>query len=82
VLNDAVDESGEALGVAKGALMDMVEDNGELRIELVLAVEMGVSEVFHVFCEVAEEEDIVFADFAGDFNLQSLVDVPAKHRRR
>tara|TARA_R110002003_G_scaffold42_3_gene3084 strand:+ start:14478 stop:14738 length:261 start_codon:yes stop_codon:yes gene_type:complete len=69
VFNDAVDESREFLSVAKGAVVDVVEDNGELGIELVVAVEMGVSEVLDIFCEVAEEEDIVLADFTGDFNL-------------
>jgi hypothetical protein len=69
VLNDAVDESREFLSVAESAVVDVVEDNGELGIELVVAVEMGVSEVLDVFCEVAEEEDVVLANLAGDFNL-------------
>lgn len=30
---------------------------------------MSVAEVFDVFGEVAKEEDIGFADFAGDFDL-------------
>lgn len=30
---------------------------------------MCVAEVFDVFGEVAEEEDVGFADFAGDFDL-------------
>jgi hypothetical protein len=69
VLNDAVDESREFLSVAENAVVDVVEDNGELGIELVVAVEMGMSEVLDVFCEVAEEEDVVLADLTGDFNL-------------
>jgi hypothetical protein len=28
-----------------------------------------VAEVFDVFSEVTKEEDVVLADFAGDFNL-------------
>jgi hypothetical protein len=69
VLNDAVDESREFLSVAESAVVDVVEDNGELGIELVVAVEMGMSEVLDVFCEVAEEEDVVLADLTGDFDL-------------
>jgi hypothetical protein len=69
VLNDAVDESREFLSVAENAVVDVVEDNGELGIELVVAVEMGMSEVLDVFCEVAEEEDVVLADLTGDFDL-------------
>jgi hypothetical protein len=29
-------------------------------------VVVGVAEVFNVFAEVAEEEDVFFADFSGD----------------
>ena len=31
---------------------------------------MGVAEVFDVFGEVAEEEDVLFADFARDLDLK------------
>lgn len=30
---------------------------------------MGVAEILDVFCEVAEEEDVVLADFTGNFDL-------------
>lgn len=33
---------------------------------------MGVAEVFDVFGEVAEEEDVVLANLAGDFNLVKI----------
>jgi len=29
-------------------------------------VEVGVTEVFDILAEVAEEEDVLFADFSGD----------------
>ena len=38
MVDDAVKERGEALGVAKSAVVDVVEDGGELRIELVFLV--------------------------------------------
>lgn len=54
--------------------MDRVEDVGERRVELVLRVQMCVAEILDVFGEVAEKEDILLADFAGDFDLdKSLV---------
>lgn len=34
---------------------------------------MGVTEVLDVFGQVAEEEDVGFADFAGDFDLEFLL---------
>jgi hypothetical protein len=34
---------------------------------------VGVTQVFDVFGEVAEEEDVVFADFTGYFDLERSV---------
>lgn len=69
VLDDAVDEGGEGAGVAKRSLLDLVEDFGERFVELVVAVNMSVAEIVDVFGEVAEEEDVLLADLAGDFDL-------------
>jgi hypothetical protein len=33
---------------------------------------VGVAELFDVLGEVAEEEDVVLADFAGDFDLVKI----------
>ena len=33
---------------------------------------MGVTEIFDVLGKVAEEEDVVLTNFAGDFNLRML----------
>jgi hypothetical protein len=33
---------------------------------------MGVAEVLNVLCEVAEEEDVLLADLAGDLNLGAV----------
>ena len=46
--------------------MDLVEDLRELGLELVVVVEMAVAQLVYVFGEVAEEEDVLFADFSGD----------------
>ncbi len=72
MVDDGIAEGGEPVGVAKGAGFDGVNDFGEGRIEVEGAVVVGVAEVFDVFGEVSKEEDVGFADFAGDFNLLSV----------
>ena len=69
MVDDGVAEGGEAAGVAKGVGFDGGEDLGEGGVEGEGAVVVGVAEVFDVFGQVAEEEDVGFADFAGDFDL-------------
>jgi hypothetical protein len=69
MVDNTVDESREALSVAEHAPSDGVEDLGKLGLDLVSGVEMCMSEVFNVFCEVTEEEDVLLADFTGDLNL-------------
>lgn len=69
MVDDAVEERTKALGVAECALVDGVEDGRELGVELVVRVEMGVAEVFDVFCQVTEQEDVLLADFARDLDL-------------
>lgn len=72
MLDDAVEEGGEGARVAEGARVDGIEDLGEGRLQLVVVVEVGMAEVFDVFGEVAEEEDVLLADLAGDFDLGSV----------
>lgn len=72
MLNDTVDQRGKALSIAKCTVVDVIEDGCELRIKLVLRVQMGVTEVLDIFGKVTKEEDVLFADFAGDFNLKSV----------
>ena len=55
--------------VAKGIGFDGGEDFREVRVEREGAVVVRVAEVFDVFGEVAEEEDVGVADFAGYFDL-------------
>ena len=69
MVGDAVAEGGEAGCVAKHVGFDGVEDFGEVGVELEGSVVVGMAEVFHVFGQVAEEEDVGFADFACDFDL-------------
>ena len=72
VIDDGVAEGGEAVGFAEGVGFDCVEDFGEVGVEGEGAVVVGVAEVFDVFGEVAEEENVGFADFAGDFDLWDI----------
>ena len=69
MVDDTVEESGELIGITERALVDAVEDCGELGVELVMRVQMCVSEVLNVLGEVAEEEDILLTDLAGDLDL-------------
>lgn len=69
VIDDGVAEGGEAAGVAEHATFDGAEDFLEVLVELEGTIGVGVAEVFNVFSEVAEEEDVVFADLACDLNL-------------
>ena len=69
VIADGADEGGELVRVAESVRLDGVEDFDQVRVHGVTAVVVRVPEVFHVFGKVAEEEDVVFADFAGDFDL-------------
>jgi hypothetical protein len=75
MLHDAIEQGGEALGIAKGAAVDVIKYVGELRLELVLLVQMRVAEVLDILGKVTEQEDVLFANLAGDFNLlRVLVD--------
>ena len=56
--------------VAEGVRLDGVEDALQLRVQLEVAVEVTMAEVLDVFGKVAEEEDVLLADFTRDFDLQ------------
>ncbi len=66
MLDDAVDQSTELASVAESPVADRVEDAIQLRVKLEAAVEVVMAQVLDVFCEIAEEEDVVLADFASD----------------
>lgn len=66
MVRDAVDQSAELAGVAEHAFADDLENACELWVELEAAVPVRVAQVFHVFRQVTEEEDVVFSDFSRD----------------
>lgn len=49
LIDDGIAECGETARVAESAGFDGVEDAGEVRVELEIAVRVGVAEVFDVF---------------------------------
>lgn len=69
MINDPVDKGRKLLGVTKGTLVDVIEDSGQLGIELVLGIEMCVAEILNVLGEVAEEENVVLADLTSNLDL-------------
>ena len=69
MVDNGVAKGSEAAGVAEGVGFDGVEDFGKRGVEVKGAIVVGVTEVFDVFGEVAEQEDVGFPDLAGDFNL-------------
>lgn len=72
VVADGRDEGGKVRRVAESALLDLGEDLGEVWVDVVRAVGVRVTEIFNVLGEVAEEEDVVLANLAGDFNLGNV----------
>lgn len=71
VVDDAVDERAEAARVAEGAGLDRLEHGRQLRVKLVASVKVGVAQLVDVLGKVAEEEDVVLANLAGDFDLSN-----------
>ena len=62
-------QRGERSNVAECIRFNAVKHSLELRINRRLVVSVCVTQILDIFGEVAEEEDVVFANFAGDFDL-------------
>ena len=70
MFGNATDEGRECGYVAKLAVLDYVEDLLQLRVDLILAIEVCVAEVFNILCQITEEKDVLVARLARDFDLQ------------
>lgn len=70
MINNAANKSRERPLVTECAALDCFEDLLEVRIDLALAVEMRVTEIFHIFGKVAEQEDVLITSLAGDLDLK------------
>lgn len=69
VLIDGANERREVRAVAEHVVSDCLEDTLQIRVQLEVAVEVAVTQILDVFGEIAEEEDVLLADFTGDFDL-------------
>lgn len=72
VLENGADEGRETALITKRAFLNGFEDFAQIRIDLVLAVVVRMSEVFDVLGQITEEEDVALADLTSDFNLRSV----------
>ena len=64
-------KGGEATCVAEHVGFDGVEHFHEIGIRSEVAIVVSMTEIFDVFGEVAKEEDVLFADFSSDFDLEN-----------
>lgn len=69
MISDRVDQSRESALIAKHARPDGFKHFGESRIDFMRSVVVLMPKVLDVLGQVAEQKDVGFADFAGDFNL-------------
>ncbi len=69
MVDDAVDECGEGTGLPESTLFNLIKDLGKGFVEMVIAIDVAVAQIVDVFGEVAEEENVLLADFARDFDL-------------
>lgn len=69
----SLDQRGKVVGRPEGVGADVIEDGSEVGVQGGRGVGVCVAQVFDVFGEVAEEEDVLLADFAGYFDLGRLV---------
>lgn len=72
VLANRGNHGAEIVRGAKGAFFNLLEHLVEIRVDSVGTVGVRVAEVFDIFRQIAEEEDVAFADFASNFNLMLL----------
>ena len=66
----AVDKGRESTLVAKHAAADNLKDLGKICVNAVLPKAVRMPQVFHIFGQVAKEEDVALTDLTGDFNLR------------
>lgn len=69
MVGDGAAQGAEPVGLAKRVGFDGVEDFGKVGVQRKGAEIVGVAEVFDVFGEITEEEDVGVANFARYLNL-------------
>jgi hypothetical protein len=69
--------AGKVLRLAKGALLNLLKDARQVRVDLVLLlagpVDVRVAQLFDLLGEVAKEEDVLLTDLARDFDLDRCI---------
>lgn len=75
VVFDGPSQRAEGARISEHAIFDCLKHPRQIWVECVLAVVVRMSQVLDVLGEVAEEENIILPDLAGDFNLVKSVDV-------
>ena len=73
VLDNGIDESRECSLVAKSTILNGFEDLGQVWIDFVLAIEVIVTKIFYIFCQVAKEKDVLITCFTSDLDLCTLL---------
>lgn len=69
MFGDGGKQGREVRRFAECAGADGIEYCREMRVEFEAAIEMLVSDILDVLSQIPEEEDVLFADFAGYFDL-------------
>lgn len=72
VVANSRDHGTKVVGSSECALLNLGEHPFQIRVNGVFAVVVGVAQVLDVFGEVTEKENVVLADFPGDFNLSPM----------
>ncbi len=81
LVDDGITQRREPVGVAEPPGFDGIKHLGQIRVERERAVVVGVTQILHVFGQIAEKEDVRVPDFPGDFNLQhQSISAKADHR--
>lgn len=63
----------KVVSFAKCTILDLLEDFLEIRVDCMGTVVVCVSQILHIFCEVAKEENVVLSNLSGDFDLFLMV---------
>lgn len=71
ILN-STDQGTESTLIAESTILDAVEDLDKLRVDAVVAIEMGMSEILNILREVTEEENILFANLTSDLDVGTV----------
>lgn len=72
VLDNTVEQRAECSSIAETTFVDLVKHLGELRLELVVLVQMCVAQVLDILCEVTEEKNVLLANLACNLDLSTV----------